>query len=194
MSFDPVAGTIAGTPSEAGSYQLTVTASDPSTPLLSRTYTLHVAEPGAAVIPRRTVDTSVAGTGGGTVVGGGSLENGTVATVSATPAPGHVFVKWTEQGELVSTEASYTFAVEVNRALVAHFAALPPTLQFAPAPGGGLELTWPVSEPEWTLKESASLESASWLPFTGATPVLDGKHHATIDQTQDRRFFRLQQP
>jgi len=38
------------------------------------------------------------------------------------------------------------------------------------------------------------LEFASWLPFTGATPVLDGKHHATIDQSQERRFFRLQQP
>jgi len=56
------------------------------------------------------------------------------------------------------------------------------------------DVNWRNNEPEWTLKESASLETAGWVPFTGATPVLEGKHHAIIEPTHERRFFRLQQP
>ena len=60
-------------------------------------------------------------TNGGTVTGGGSYQQGQSCTVSATPATGYNFVRWTENGQQVSTNASYTFTVTGNRTLVAQF-------------------------------------------------------------------------
>jgi hypothetical protein len=58
---------------------------------------------------------------GGTVTGGGSYQQGQSCTVSATPNSGFTFTNWTENGNVVSTNASYTFAVTGNRILVANF-------------------------------------------------------------------------
>ena len=60
-------------------------------------------------------------TNGGTVTGGGSYQQGQSCTVNATPATGYNFVRWTENGQQVSTNASYTCTVTGNRTLVAHF-------------------------------------------------------------------------
>ncbi len=60
-------------------------------------------------------------TNGGTVTGGGSYQQGQSCTVNATPATGYNFVRWTENGQQVSTNASYTFTVTGNRTLVAQF-------------------------------------------------------------------------
>ena len=58
---------------------------------------------------------------GGTVTGGGTFQQGQSCTVTATPATGYTFVRWTENGNPVSTNASYTFTVISNRNLVANF-------------------------------------------------------------------------
>ena len=60
-------------------------------------------------------------TDGGTVSGGGTYQQGQSCTVSAIPATGYNFVKWTENGTQVSTNANYTFTVTGNRTLVAQF-------------------------------------------------------------------------
>jgi len=57
----------------------------------------------------------------GTVTGGGSYAAGTQCTVIATPIQRYEFVSWTENGNVVSTSASYTFTVTCNRNLVANF-------------------------------------------------------------------------
>lgn len=57
----------------------------------------------------------------GSVSGGGSKAEGSSCTVVATPASGKVFHAWTENGQTVSTSASYTFTVERARTLVAVF-------------------------------------------------------------------------
>ena len=59
---------------------------------------------------------------GGTVNGGGTFNHGQSCTVSATAATGYTFTNWTENGDVVSTNASYTFSVTANRNLVANFA------------------------------------------------------------------------
>ena len=43
------------------------------------------------------------------------------AIVTATPNQGFVFVNWTKNGEVVSTEAIYTFTLTENTVLVANF-------------------------------------------------------------------------
>ena len=72
---------------------------------------------------------TVSAAGSGTVDGGGSYKSGSSVEVTATANEGHHFVKWTEGGQEVSTNAKYTFNVFGDRTLVAEFAQdnTPPT-------------------------------------------------------------------
>ena len=62
---------------------------------------------------------------GGSVTGGGTYNQGQSCTVTATPNAGYTFTNWTENGNVVSTNRSYTFTVTANRTLVANFQAQP---------------------------------------------------------------------
>ena len=57
----------------------------------------------------------------GTVTGAGTYELGETCTLAATPNSGYTFVNWTENNEVVSTNATYQFTVNANRDLVANF-------------------------------------------------------------------------
>ena len=67
------------------------------------------------------IEVSANPTAGGTVTGGGTYQQGQSCTVTATPNSGYTFINWTENGNVVSTQASYTFNVTGNRSLVANF-------------------------------------------------------------------------
>ena len=58
---------------------------------------------------------------GGVVTGGGNYQGGRSCTVNATANEGYIFKNWTENGNIVSTDAGYTFNVMDNRTLVANF-------------------------------------------------------------------------
>ena len=73
-----------------------------------------------------TITVSANPTDGGTVSGGGSYQQGQSCTVVATAADGYTFSNWTENGNVVNTNANYTFVVNGNRTLVANFTLLPP--------------------------------------------------------------------
>ena len=79
-------------------------------------------------------------TNGGTVTGGGSYNQGASCTVSATANSGYTFNNWTENGNVVSSQANYTFTVNGNRTLVANFTAQPQNYTISvsanPAEGG----------------------------------------------------------
>ena len=72
-----------------------------------------------------TVNVSANPTNGGTVTGGGTYNQGQSCTVTASANAGFTFTNWTENGNVVSTQASYTFNVTSNRNLVANFQAQP---------------------------------------------------------------------
>ena len=59
----------------------------------------------------------------GTVSGGGSFEGGETCTVTATPNEGYYFLCWMEDGQGVSTEATYTFPIYRDHNLTAIFYA-----------------------------------------------------------------------
>ena len=63
---------------------------------------------------------------GGIVTGAGTYDHGTAVTLTATANPGYTFVNWTENGEVVSTEAAYSFTVTGDKTLVAHFEVTQP--------------------------------------------------------------------
>jgi hypothetical protein len=89
-------------------------------------------------LPFYTITLSAKPDNGGTVIGGGSYQEGQSCTVKAYPATGFMFEKWTENEVQVSTEANYTFTVTGNRDLVAHFSALTFAINatLEPAEGG----------------------------------------------------------
>ena len=68
-----------------------------------------------------TVTATANPTGGGTVSGYGSYAYGTTCTLTATPNVGYYFLNWTENGTVVSYDASYSFTVDGDRNLVANF-------------------------------------------------------------------------
>ncbi len=70
-----------------------------------------------------TVTATVNPVGSGTVTGAGVYEEGETATLVATPVSGYNFVNWTEGGDVVSTDATYSFVVTEDRDLVANFTA-----------------------------------------------------------------------
>ena len=57
---------------------------------------------------------------GGSITGSGTYILGQTATLTVTPNEGYVFQNWSEFGEIVSEEATYSFEVTRNRNLVAH--------------------------------------------------------------------------
>lgn len=57
----------------------------------------------------------------GNTTGSGAYNSNQMATVHATPNTGWYFLKWTENGNLVSYDSIYTFSVTSNRTLVANF-------------------------------------------------------------------------
>ena len=58
---------------------------------------------------------------GGTVSGSGIHNYGSICTLTATPATGYDFIKWTKNGTQVSTNSSYSFTVTEAASYVAHF-------------------------------------------------------------------------
>lgn len=67
------------------------------------------------------ISLSAAPVAGGTTAGEGFIAQDSVAAITATPNTGYTFTSWTENGTVVSTSPSLTFAMDGNKALVANF-------------------------------------------------------------------------
>ena len=73
----------------------------------------------ANFVPIYTINVSA--TAGGTASGEGEYEQGSSVTLTATPESEFLFIGWTENGEQVSSDESFTFVVEQDRTFVANF-------------------------------------------------------------------------
>ena len=58
---------------------------------------------------------------GGAVTGAGTYDCGVSCTVNAVPYEGYFFANWTENGNVVSTDANFSFVVTGEKLLTAHF-------------------------------------------------------------------------
>ncbi len=88
-----------------------------------------------------TINVSANPANGGNVTGGGSYSFGQSCTVTATANTGYTFLRWTENGNQVSTNASYTFTVTGNRFLVAQFQEQSYTITASANPTNGGSVT-----------------------------------------------------
>ena len=59
--------------------------------------------------------------------GSGNFNHGETCVLTATPNEGYYFINWTENGNVVSSDASYSFTVTADRDLVANFSDQPLT-------------------------------------------------------------------
>ena len=91
-----------------------------------------------------TVNVSASPDNGGNVTGGGTYEQGASCTVTALANKGYTFINWIEGGNVVSTDANYTFNVIGNRTLVANFTG-----------GGGLAFGGRVKE--WVIENKSKV-------------------------------------
>jgi Fe-S cluster biogenesis protein NfuA len=64
---------------------------------------------------------------GGNVAGGGIVNHGATALVTATSSAGYGFVNWSDSGGVVSADAEYSFTATASRTLTATFAVEPIT-------------------------------------------------------------------
>jgi uncharacterized repeat protein (TIGR02543 family) len=126
MSFDEVTGILSGTPSESGQFNFNITVSNGVNPDVSKNYTLIIAAEGAVLPPSSLLDTAESPVGSGTTAGDGAYAPGSIVMVNASPAAGFQFVNWTDNGTVVSSSTSYTFIIDVNHSLVAHFSPIVP--------------------------------------------------------------------
>ena len=94
-----------------GTAFVTVTAEDGVT---TSTYSIHF-------IPQYFIEASSNPSDGGKITGSGNYLHGTHINLIATANEGYEFIDWTDNGVRVSTNASYSFTVNANRALVANF-------------------------------------------------------------------------
>ncbi len=83
------------------------------------------------VVLQVNINASCAPSDGGTVTGTGVYDYGTSVTLTAQPANSFVFDHWTENGDIVSSESSYTFIAYSDRNLVANFYIELPELHVA---------------------------------------------------------------
>jgi hypothetical protein len=70
-----------------------------------------------------TISASASPSSGGSVSGAGNYDCGSQVNLTAIPADCFNFVNWTENGNVVSTSATYSFTAGANRTLVANFSA-----------------------------------------------------------------------
>ncbi|MBR4487417.1 MAG: hypothetical protein IKO89_02510, partial [Bacteroidales bacterium] len=110
----------------------------------------------------------------GTVTGGGSYDYGTSCTVTAAPSNAtYRFVNWTQNGNVVSTDANYTFTVPAHDcSLVANFVLTPYTLTTSANPNAGGTVTHhSITDPTSNANEMVEIVDPSSTVQQVAFPV-----------------------
>ena len=194
MTFDVVSGALSGTPTESGIFTFNVRVTATNNPVLTKSYTFAITAAGVELPPHSTVDTASSPVDSGNTTGTGLYTNGMTATVTATPAAGFKFAKWTDNGATVSSAATYQFTNTLNRSLVANFVALPPRLSVSKPQANTLVLTWPTNDTGFVLQQNSSALTTNWVDATNAVTVDGVNNQATISTLSGSRFFRLKSP
>ena len=113
----------------------------------------------------------------------GIYQQGQTFTITATPNEGYAFKNWTEDGEVVSTNATYSFTVTSDRNIVAHF-----TYDYSVAIGlGGTETTnvlpsyiwydYSLTEQIYTAEEIGAVGEIDKVAFYNTTKLSDAYYY-----------------
>ena len=134
-----------------------------------------------AVVADYTINAVANPLQGGTVSGVGTYQQGQTCTLMATANEGYAFTKWIENGEVVSCNASYSFAVNSNRTLVAQFVSSTPVdnIVFADANVKALCVA------NWDINNDGELSYVEAASVTNLGTVFKNKNNITsFDELQ----------
>ena len=128
-----------------------------------------------------TVSASANPSAGGTVSGGGTYNYGSNCTLTATANTDYTFTNWTENGEVVSTEATYSFAVTGDRDLVANFQFHGDYIIFADSNVKAIcVVNWDTNgDGELSYDEAAAVTDIGWVFY----------YNQTITSFEELRYF-----
>ena len=96
---------------------------------------------GAYELKQVTISATALPNGAGTVTGGGVFLAGSQVQVVAVPNTCSNFTNWTENNQVVSTSATYTFTATADRNLVAHFVIKTYSISASASPPTGGTIT-----------------------------------------------------
>ena len=115
----------------------------------------------------------------GSVEGAKEYKQGEQATLTANAAEGYHFVNWTVGGKEVSTEATYSFTVTADIALVANFQATEPVVELPAASvrAWAYDLALAVEGEQYTFSYKATTAALATLIFTDG----EGVELATVE-------------
>jgi hypothetical protein len=194
MTFDPVKGEVSGTPTASGVFVFNVQVTSSNSPVVTKAYAFTIADAGVILPPHSAVDTSASPLDGGTTTGTGVYTNGSSVTVVARPNPTFDFVNWTDNGTVVSTNSSYEFSIEVNRSLVANFAAsVIPRLEIQFATNAVM-IAWATNFAGFRLVQNATLGGTNWTTVTNEVTVVGATRQVIVSPIEGDSFFRLKGP
>jgi len=132
-------------------------------------------------------------TEGGEVDGADEYTHGQTATLTATANENYNFTNWTEDGEVVSTDAEYSFTVTANRNLVANFIYNEPavytiTATANPTNGGTIEGAGDYRDGE-TVSLSASANTGyHFVNWTENDAIVSSNEEYTFTAREDRHL------
>ena len=194
MTFDPVKGEVSGTPNASGVFVFNVQVTSSNSPVVAKAYPFTIADSGAILPPHSSVDTSASPAEGGTATGTGVYNNGSSVAVVARPNPAFDFVNWTDNGTIVSTNASYQFTIEVNHSLVANFtASVSPRLEIQSVTNA-VVLTWATNFAGFRLERTTTLAGTNWTGVTNEVSVVGATRQVIVSPNEGESFFRLTYP
>ncbi len=144
------------------------------------------------------ITTNIEPTGSGTVTSEGAYIDDHTVTLTAAPAEGYRFVNWTENGEEVSTDATYSFTVRGDRDLVANFAENHPyTIRFIDEDGTELQSSsvaygeTPVYSGETPTKEATEQYTYTFAGWSPEITKVTGDATYTATYTQAPREYTI---
>ncbi|MBQ6769949.1 MAG: hypothetical protein IJP44_03080 [Bacteroidales bacterium] len=136
------------------------------------------------------ISTMVNPVGSGTVTGGGGYTQGSVCTLTATPAEGYFFLNWTQNGNVVSSNPTYTFTVTSNATYTANFTLGLPDLHVTGITHSDFMAGQPVTV-SWTVQNDgvgSTPVGGTWNDYVWIASTVDLRigdpndiHLATVD-------------
>jgi len=194
MTFDPVKGEVLGTPTVGGVFVFNVQVTSSNSPVVTKAYAFTIAEAGVILPPHSAVDTSASPVEGGTTTGTGVYTNGSSVDVVARPNLAFDFVNWTDNGTIASTNATYQFTIEVNRSLVANFAASVIPRLAIQSTTNAVVLSWATNFAGFRLERNVTLAGTNWTSVTNEVTVVGATRQVVVSPIEGDSFFRLNYP
>lgn len=127
----------------------------------------------------------------GVIYGLQEYQPGAVAELKAVAHSGYTFSGWTEGGEVVSTDATYTFTVESDRSLIAVFTPVSGSNEIATVPESTkVSFTWEAEEGASTYRldvyeDEAMTKLAGTLVFDAEGNVVEKRAATRLTATID---------